>query len=195
MCINLVKEHSFEFNPDESLKNVTRSLTKKLRQDLKKPQGLLIEGSSKDTMNKLKIIIEKESPSYLISVGDIVTKHMIESGIKLDLLIIDNKTMRKPIPPLNVKVDQSFYAKNPPGTITNEAWRVINQAINCIGKTKVIIEGEEDLLTLVSVLSAPENSIVVYGQPNKGIVIIKVTKETKEKMYQIVNTMIKSSKS
>ena len=191
----MVKEHSLEFNPDENLKNVTRSLTKKLRQELKKPQGLLIEGSFKYTVNKLKIIIEKENPSCLISVGDIVTKHMIESGIALDLLIIDNKTMRRPIPPLKVEVDQSFYAKNPPGTITNEAWSVINQAINYIGKTKVVIEGEEDLLTLVTVLSAPENSIVVYGQPNKGIVIIKVTKETKEKMNQIVQRMIKSSKS
>ena len=195
MCFTLVKEYSFEFNPDKSLRNFKRSLTKKLRQDLKKPQGLLIEGSFTDTMNKLKRIIEKVNPSCLISVGDIVTKHMIESGIAIDLLIVDNKTMRRPIQPLNVDVDQSFYATNPPGTITNEAWIVIKQAINCTGKTKVIIEGEEDLLTLVTVLLAPENSIVVYGQPNKGIVIINVNKETREKMHHIVKRMIKSSKS
>jgi uncharacterized protein (UPF0218 family) len=58
-----------------------------------------------------------------------------------------------------------------------------------------MIDGEEDLLTLVAVLSAPEDTLVVYGQPHIGIVAVKATEETKEKMHRIVDAMEESSKS
>jgi uncharacterized protein (UPF0218 family) len=36
---------------------------------------------------------------------------------------------------------------------------------------------------------------VVYGQPHKGIVVVKVTEENREKMRRIVDSMEDSSKS
>jgi uncharacterized protein (UPF0218 family) len=59
----------------------------------------------------------------------------------------------------------------------------------------VMVDGEEDLLTLVAVLSAPEHALVVYGQPHRGIVVVKVTEETRERMRRIVDAMEESSKS
>ena len=176
-------------------KNTIRLLTDELRKELKKPQGLLIEGPFEETMKRLKEFIEKEKPSTVISVGDIVSKNMIEQGISLNVVIVDNKTMRKPIQPIKVQTDHTLYAKNPPGSITDEAWVAICQALKQYGRTKVMIEGEEDLLTLVTVLSAPEDALVVYGQPNVGIVAVKVTEETKEKMRRIVYSMKETSKS
>ncbi|PVX26322.1 MAG: hypothetical protein CW691_01765 [Candidatus Bathyarchaeum sp.] len=155
----------------------------------------MIEGSFEEAMQKLKEIIDKEKPSTVISVGDIVSQHMIERNLVLDVLIVDNKTMRKPIQPITVDTDQTLYAKNPPGTITDEAWDAIKRATKNKGRTKIIIDGEEDLLTLVTVLSAPKDAFVVYGQPQKGIVVVKVTKETREKMRSIVDAMEESSKS
>jgi uncharacterized protein (UPF0218 family) len=146
-------------------------------------------------MKQLKAIIEKENPSKIISVGDIVSQHMLDFGLSLDVLIVDNKTMRKAINPIIVDVDQTLHAKNPPGTITAEAWNVIREAIGYEGKTKVMIDGEEDLLTVVAVLSAPKDAIVVYGQPNVGVVVVKVTEERKENMRHIVDLMKQSSKS
>ena len=145
-------------------KKVIRLLTDELRYELKKPQGMLIEGSIEEIMEKLKELIEKEKPSIIISVGDIVSIHMIEHGIALNILIVDNKTMRKPIQPITVDVDQTLYAKNPPGAITDEAWDTIKEALQLKMKTKIVVEGEEDLLTVVTVLSAPEDALVVYGQ-------------------------------
>ena len=176
-------------------KNRIRLLTDELRKELKKPQGLLIEGPFQETMERLKELVEKEKPSLIISVGDIVTSHMIEHGISLDILLVDNKTMREPIQPIAVDVDQTLYAKNPPGAITDEAWAAIRQAIRQKGRTKVIIDGEEDLLTLVTVLSAPADAFVVYGQPRVGVVVVKVTEEAKETMRRIVDSMVDSSKS
>ncbi len=162
---------------------------------MKKPQGLLIEGPFKKTMKRLKELIDKEKPSAIISVGDIVSLHMIKHGIALNVIIVDNKTMRKPIQPITVDADQTLYAKNPPGAITDEAWAAIKSAIAQKGRTEVIVDGEEDLLTVVTVLSAPDDALVVYGQPHKGVVVIKVTKETREKMHRIVDAMEESSKS
>lgn len=146
-------------------------------------------------MKQLKAIIEKEQPSRVISVGDIVSQHMLDFGLPLDVLIVDNKTMRKAINPIVVDVDQTLCAKNPPGTITEEAWDAISDAMAYEGRIKVMIEGEEDLLTVVAVLSAPEDALVVYGQPNIGIVVVKVTEEKKENMRRIVDLMKQSSKS
>ena len=146
-------------------------------------------------MKRLKELIDKEKPSTIISVGDIVSLHMIQHGIALNVIIVDNKTMRKPIQPITVDADQTLYAKNPPGAITDEAWAAIKSAIAQKGRTTVIVDGEEDLLTVVTVLSAPDDALVVYGQPHKGIVVVKVTKETREKMHRIVDAMEESSKS
>jgi len=176
-------------------KGIIRLLTAELRNELKKPQGLLIKGPSKKTMKRLKELIDKEKPSTIISVGDIVSLHMIQHGIALNVIIVDNKTMRKPIQPITVDADQTLYAKNPPGAITDEAWAAIKSAIAQKGRTKVIVDGEEDLLTVVTVLSAPDDALVIYGQPHKGIVVVKVTKETREKMHRIVDAMEESSKS
>ena len=166
-----------------------------MRKELKKPQGLLIEGPFEKTMKRLKELIKKEKPSSIISVGDIVSRNMIEHGISLDVLIVDNKVMRKPIQPIKVDTDQTLHAINPPGTITDESWTAIRRAIEEKGRTKVVIDGEEDLLTIVTVLSAPEDALVVYGQPHIGIVVVKVTEETREKMQRIVDAMEESSKS
>ena len=155
----------------------------------------MIEGPFEKTMKRLKELINKETPSVIISVGDVVSRNMNEQNISPNILIIDNKVMRKPIPPITVETDHTLYATNPPGTITDEAWEAIRRAFEQKGRTKVVIDGEEDLLTLATVLSAPNDAFVVYGQPHMGIVLVKVTEEKRKKMRHIVNAMRESSKS
>ncbi len=127
--------------------------------------------------------------------GDVVSRDMMEYGVSVNVLIVDNKVMRKTIQPITVDADQTLYAKNPPGAITDGAWDAIRSAIEQKGQTRVMIDGEEDLLALAVVLSAPEGALVVYGQPHVGIVVVKVTEETKERIRRIVDAMEQSSKS
>ena len=166
-----------------------------LREKLKAPLGLLIQGPFDETMKKLKELIEKDRPSMVISVGDAVSENMVKHGISLQVLIVDNKVMRDRIRPIVADADQTLHLKNPPGTLTEEAWTVTRKALSGKGRTKVLVDGEEDLLALVAVLCAPEDSIVVYGQPAEGIVMVKVTGKTREKMRRIVDAMEQSSKS
>jgi hypothetical protein len=39
------------------------------------------------------------------------------------------------------------------------------------------------------VLSAPVNSVVVYGQPKEGIVVVRVTDDAKRRIREIIERM------
>jgi uncharacterized protein (UPF0218 family) len=146
-------------------------------------------------METLKELIQNEKPSVVVAVGDIVSRNMVEFGISVDLLIVDNKTMRKPIDPLPVDAEHIIHASNPAGVITFEAWDAIKKALQNKGRTKLLIDGEEDLLTVVTVLSAPLGAFVVYGQPRVGVVVIRVGVDSRKNMQRIVDLMVVSSKS
>lgn len=166
-----------------------RFLTPALRKKLKSPLGLLIQGSVDETIEQLKSFIEEEKPTRIISVGDAVSNNMIEKGISPDVLIVDNRVMRKKVRPIPVDVSRTLNIKNPPGTLTDEAWTVIEDALKQKQTTRVLVDGEEDLLTLVAVLCAPEKSLVVYGQPQVGIVAVKVTEQKKKLARRLVEEM------
>jgi len=130
----------------------------------------------------------------LIAVGDAVSESLMKNGVFPDVFIIDNRVMRKEIIPIEFGAERIFYAKNPAGTISKEAWEKIKNALNSDLQTKIIIDGEEDLLALPAVLFAPENSFVVYGQPREGMVVIKVTEEKRKEVESIIDEMKTNSK-
>lgn len=165
------------------------NLTPELRRKLKEPIGTLIRGSFAETMNRLKDIIEKEKPPSIVSVGDTVSKNLVESRMFPQLSIIDNIVMRKSIQPIPLATEKTIYVENPPGTIAEEAHTAIQEALKCNNRIKIVVDGEEDLLTLVAVLYAPENSFVIYGQPYEGIVAVKATREKKAEVATMLKAM------
>jgi hypothetical protein len=164
-------------------------LTPELRRKLKKPIGTLIRGSFNETMKKLKDLVEKEDPPMIISVGDNVSKSLTKNNIFPKLSIVDNKVMRRRIQPIALTADKTLYVKNPPGTITEEALATIQEALKHDGSVKIVVDGEEDLLTLAVALYTPENSFVVYGQPREGIVVVKVTNQKRATVTEILKAM------
>lgn len=164
-------------------------LTPNLRDELKIPLGTLIKGAPKYVTEKLKELIDCTKPKKIISVGDVISESMLKMGLRVDVFIVDNRSMRKPIEPLTFRADETLNLINPAGTIVDDSWRVISEAINSDRTVRVLVDGEEDLLAIVAVLVAPENSIVIYGQPNEGAVIINVGEESKQKMREILGKM------
>ncbi|MEM1539060.1 MAG: DUF359 domain-containing protein [Candidatus Bathyarchaeia archaeon] len=172
----------------------THELPQRLQQQLRKPWGTLIRGSYSETASKLREIIKHEKPPIIISVGDAVSKNLVENEILPNLMIVDNKVMRANVKPFSFPADKELFAKNPPGTITQEALDAVKEAFKANCKVKIVIEGEEDLLTIASVFYAPENSIIVYGQPQEGIVVVKATQENKAEAAEILKTIEKLRK-
>jgi len=140
-------------------------------------------------MRRLKQLIREEKPSLIISVGDVVSKNMRRSSIPVKVVIVDSKVMREKITPMRVKAERTLNVKNPAGTLTPEAWTTIQRALKQEQSTRVLVDGEEDLLTLVAVSQASDGALVVYGQPNEGVVAVRVTEQTRERVRRIIDAM------
>jgi GTP-dependent dephospho-CoA kinase len=174
--------------------NIAYTLTPELRVKLKDPFGSLIQGTPVETMSKIKEIVEKEKPSKIISVGDIVSLNLHKHNIHPQLTIIDNVSLRDHATPQDDVVEKTVYVNNPQGTITQEAIVAVKESLEKNEHTHIVVKGEEDLLTLIAVLYAPENAFVVYGQPHSGIVVVKVTSKKRAQVQEFLNIM-KASKS
>jgi uncharacterized protein (UPF0218 family) len=173
---------------------VDYTLTPRLRVFLKEPFGTLIEGTPQETMSKLRERIRKEKPLTIASVGDIVSQNLHDHNIHPQLTVIDYISLRDQAIPKQPPVEKTIYVKNPQGTITEEAINAIKEAFDANVHTHVVVDGEEDLLTLIAVLYAPKDSFVIYGQPYCGIVVVKASTEKKEQVNEFLKEM-KASKS
>jgi len=179
----------------ERRKHILR-LTEKLRLELKKPLGLLIEGTPKETTKKAEKLLDGKNPPLLVGVGDICVRSLFQRGIKLNLSIIDGKTLRTSDEIVDVPADVSIELENPQGYLLPKAWDIIEKVYKTRARTEIFIIGEEDLLTLPCVLLAPLKSIVFYGQPpipdfnmNAGLVMITVTNEKKREFERYLHEM------
>ena len=168
---------------------VAYRITPKLRVKFKEPFGTLIQGSFEETISKIKDSIESEKPQTLISVGDVVSQNLHEHDIHPQITIIDYKFLRTQTMAKMDPVEKTVNVRNPQGKITEEAITAIKEAIEEKQHTHIVVEGEEDLLTLIAVLYAPLNAFVVYGQPHLGIVVVKVTSEKKTQAQEFLNAM------
>ena len=147
---------------------IAYTLTPELRIKLKEPFGSLIQGTPEETMGKLKEIVKEEKPPKIVSVGDIVSRNLHKHNIHPQLTIIDNISLRDQPMPKEETAEKTVHANNPQGTITQEAMLAIKEALEGNEHIHIVVKGEEDLLTLIAVLYAPENAFVVYGQPYSG---------------------------
>ena len=168
---------------------IAYSITPELRVKLKEPFGMLIQGSFAETMGKMENIVKREKPPKIVSVGDTVSRNLHKHQFDPQLSITDNKRMRKSVKPKVFTGKNVVHVKNPQGTITEEAITAIRDALESNESVHIIVDGEEDLLAIIAVLYAPEKSLVVYGQPREGIVVIKVTPEKKAGAMKILKAM------
>lgn len=163
-------------------KHVLR-LPEDLRKELKRPLGIV-----KKDFGEIVDFIREKNPPKIVSVGDFVSSKLLEKGILPDVLVVDFKIERADAPQLVFKMlcDASYRevrVKNAAGTLNPELWDVLQRAS---GKMRIIVEGEEDLATIPAVLTSPAGSLVLYGQPGEGTVIVEVTEEKKQEFKKIL---------
>ena len=158
-----------------------------LRDQLKKPLGNLI---SDNDPNRENIIKKNSAESIIITVGDRTTENMLQLGLKPQIQIIDGLEKRtQRIAPADDTVNTKLSCKNPPGEVTEESMQVIQKAFSCEPPVRIVVDGEEDLLVIPVCILAPENSVVMYGQPNEGLVIVQITPDIRAKVQKILDTM------
>ena len=163
------------------------NLSENLRQELKTPLGELIKNSNPD---KEKLIKKIYSEKIVITVGDATSEILVKMGLIPFLQIIDGKEKRHERDlPIDDSITTSLQCNNPAGEITQESLDIIKKSFSLKSPIRIVVNGEEDLLVIPVCLFAPENCVVMYGQPNEGLVIVEITSKLREKVQNIVNSI------
>jgi len=160
---------------------------------LKEPLGRLYKGNGLECITAM----EKELlfAKKVVAIGDMTAFYLLKASIVPDLLVVDNKTKRMQVSDhITEMLDHESYktirVKNPAATISKDLIDLIQDSLNSDEHVKIVVEGEEDLATLPAILCAPMGSVVVYGQPNEGSVLVNVTPERKLYIEEFMKRMI-----
>ena len=167
----------------ESKSKTTKSgafyaLSPSARLELKSPLGLLFRDLSE---LKGMLIPGKR----IITVGDVCTISFLKAKIHPHLAIFDYLSKREPISDSDETLLKKSFPKrkkyvNPSGQISK---KLLEDAPELLSKGGAIeVSGEEDLTALIFLLVGEETDLILYGQPNLGLVVVKPTKPIKEKI-------------
>lgn len=145
--------------------------------DLRLPAGLRAE--MRDEAGKIlqteELAEALAGAEIVVSVGDVCTETILGLGIAPKLAIIDGQTKRGPWEAkLGNGAFRTIKVKNPAEAITKELWAAIAEAYVHGGSTLIVVEGEEDLASLACIYLAADGTTVIYGVPNRGVMVIPV---------------------
>jgi uncharacterized protein (UPF0218 family) len=145
-------------------------LTLDVLAELKKPFGTLIPDAQ---VTKEKITSAVRG-GRVMAVGDATTERLLAFGIVPDVAVVDGKERRRKrgYPEFDSVV---ITCKNPAGIISKQAVDALKQALKAKPPVRVVVEGEEDLLALPVFAMAPDDAVVLYGQPLEGLVVVRIT--------------------
>ncbi len=148
-------------------------MTRKAWERMQEKIGLLITGEIPEPYKILKKMLKEEK---VIAIGDVVVENLLKVGIEPVMIIVDGKSMRKE---RKTEMECEITVKNPQSEITEELMDAVKK-----GYERIFVEGEEDLASLPAILYADENTLIVYGEPSQGIMVIRPTKENKRKVEE-----------
>lgn len=165
-----------------------------LRERLRRPLGAVVSGSEKNIDQTTSKVMQKVSAyhfSLLITVGDVISQSMKQSGMQAHICVVDFRTRREEKNQLKRIFPYTKRFVNVAGTISKQAFFACKKAIHDVfqnqNKQVVAIRGEEDLLALPMILLAPLGSLVLYGQFDTGVIIVEVTEEKKQEIADILS--------
>jgi uncharacterized protein (UPF0218 family) len=163
-------------------------LPAELRGDFKEPMGPIFTDAER--------LLADAGDGPLIAVGDVVTYHFERAGVTPDVAVVDGLTKREEVEDQVAEGvarlggdAREVHVENPAATISREIVEALREAIVDPEPTVVVVEGEEDLVTLPAIVAAPLGASVVYGQPNEGMVHVEVTEEAKAEIRDLLSRM------
>lgn len=156
-------------------------ISPKARAQLKHPMGKICK-----TLEEIKRFSYTHK---IVAVGDVTTLALLGIGIRPYLAVFDFKYMRRTLVGQMKDILRREFRiitvmKNRAGTLSEEVLSAAPKLLKTGGALR--IEGEEDLTALAFVKFADKNTLIAYGQPNEGIVIVEPTDSMKKKIDKIL---------
>jgi uncharacterized protein (UPF0218 family) len=121
----------------------------------------------------------------IVSVGDVTTSKIVDSGLNPFLQIVDLKTKRSDRNEFT-HVDGSIVIRNEAGTISHDLFFLIRDIFSQDKPARIEVVGEEDLAVLPIIYYSDDNTVVAYGVPDVGMACLMVDSHLK----LIVNSLI-----
>ena len=153
---------------------------------MKIPLGILLPENQTQKNEIQKYLSDN---SYLITVGDRTTEKMIDFDLVPSLQIIDGQEKREKREPPKSQYTTELTVDNPAAEITPQSISVIKKALTMKSPVRIFVNGEEDLLVLPVCIHAPDNAVIMYGQPHEGLVIVQITAEIRNKVQTLLDLM------
>ncbi len=148
------------------------------RSKFKKPFGKLFPGINE--------ALPEITGRKIYSVGDVVTHNLIKAGIVPDIAVVDGNTMRQACSCMQPVSSPRIDVKNPAGTITDELTEALKGAVS-VNPRLISVDGEEDLAVIPLATVAPDSSVILYGQPHEGVVVLVVDASAREKAEELLS--------
>ncbi len=167
-------------------------ISDKIRGELKSPVGQIVA----DGLVTKALLAEYFGGNKLtVCVGDRTTERIHEFGFSPDFEIVDSLEKRKPRqPPMLTAGESRIVPESDQSTRTyfrrfdGKVAKSLSLIKGSHEKVRLEVKGEEDLLALPVVAFFPEGTVVMYGQPNVGLVIVS-SKESRERSEKILQEM------
>lgn len=169
--------------PDDEPKIMLRP-TPRQRILVSRPLGELLAGGSFPEVLRERFLSRGARVSF--SVGDVVTSDLIRARIPFEVAVVDAHVERKVVEVPRWPSNKTFRVRNPRGHLSFEAREVMRRAASAGGGSLVIVDGEEDLLTLFAIDLSEEGDLVIYGQPDEGVVVVRIDAEAKRKNSRLL---------
>ncbi len=170
----------------EGLPLKTLFLPNDLRPTLQAPFGNLFKNEDIDLTNI--------DPKLLITVGDVTTRFFNQKGLKPKISVVDFRVQREE--KFNTFKDLGFTdnpevieIENPTGCLKPAVFKTVSQLFSLPVKAGKIIKiiGEEDLVVLPLIISAPIQNVIFYGQREEGLVRVDVSMEAKKRALELLS--------
>ena len=164
---------------------------------LKTPFGTLHEGPESDHKVALvKALNSVKNGLNIVAVGDVTVLGLLKLSRVPDIALIDGMTKREKWAHTKL-IDHSEFdivstTQNPAGKLTPQLFESCKRAVSSLNqrlRSLIVVEGEEDLTPIILHLLLPIDSVVIYGQPGKGVVTRVTDMETKKNCRSILESM------
>ncbi|BCU67246.1 hypothetical protein HS7_06830 [Sulfolobales archaeon HS-7] len=163
--------------------DICLTFDEKIRLRLSRPYGRVIKSPD-------KIIQHAKNFDKVYVVGDYVLSILMRKGFSPTLSIADRKTRR------NIPVVENIRGveiRNEPGVLRISALEKLRELLTSGYKGPIYVDGEEDMLVIPLVIFGSENSLVLYGQPFVGTVLLEINQLTKWIVRDILQYTIPQS--
>jgi len=143
------------------------TLPEAVRPDLREPLGPVYDDVE-------SLLADAGRP--ILSIGDVVTYHLLEAGVEPEVAVVDGRTEREAVDETVAArladLETTHRVANEPGTLSADLVAALVEGLD--GGATVEVDGEEDLAALPALVAAPDGATVVYGQPGEGVVGVPV---------------------